>query len=129
MARIGDNGCECIMEALEKAIEKYGSPAIMNTDQGNQYTSARCTQTLKERDIHMSTDSQGAWREDVCVERQWRSVKYVDIYLHAYETPTEVEQRLTRYFAFYKTNRPNQAHTGQTPDAAYSNQLPIGEVA
>jgi putative transposase len=70
---------ECIMEALEEAIEKYGCPAIMNTDQGNQYTSAGFTQTLKERDIHMSVDSQGPWREDVCVERLRRSAKYEDI--------------------------------------------------
>ncbi len=87
---------EFIMDALEEAIEKYGCPAIMNTDQGSQYTSDRFTQALKDRDIQISMDSKGAWRDNVFVERLWRSVKYEDIYLHAYETPTEVKQGLTR---------------------------------
>jgi transposase InsO family protein len=83
---------EFIMDALEEAFEQYGCPAIMNTDQGSQYTSERFTQALKDRDIQISMDSKGAWRDNVFVERLWRSVKYEDIDLHAYETPTEVKQ-------------------------------------
>ncbi len=120
---------EFIMDALEEAIEQYGCPAIMNTDQGSQYTSERFIQALKERDIQISMDGIGAWRDNIFVERLWRSVKYEDIYLHAYETPSEVKQGLKRYFQFYNTSRPHQAHTGQTPDTAYFHLLPVTEVA
>ena len=120
---------EFIMDALEEAIEKYGCPAIMNTDQGSQYTSDRFTQALKDRDIQISMDGKGAWRDNIFVERLWRSVKYEDIYLHAYETPSDVKQGLKRYFEFYNTRRPHRAHTGQTPDTAYFNLLPVAEVA
>ncbi len=120
---------EFIMDALEEAIEKYGCPEIMNTDQGSQYTSERFIQALKDRDIQISMDGKGAWRDNIFVERLWRSVKYEDIYLHAYETPSNVKQGLKRYFEFYNTRRPHQAHTGQTPDMAYFNRLPEAEVA
>ena len=120
---------EFIMDALEEAIEKYGCPEIMNTDQGSQYTSERFIQALKDRDIQISMDGKGAWRDNIFVERLWRSVKYEDIYLHAYETPSDVKQGLKRYFQFYNTSRPHQAHTGQTPDTAYFTLVPVAEVA
>jgi len=120
---------EFIMDALEEAIEKYGCPEIMNTDQGSQYTSERFLQALKDREIQISMDGQGAWRDNVFVERLWRSVKYEDIYLHAYETPNAVKQGLKRYFHFYNTGRPHQAHRGQTPDTAYFHLLPVAKVA
>jgi len=117
------------MGALEEVIEQYGCPAILNTDQGSQYTSERFPQALKDRDIQMSKDGKGAWRNNVFVERLWCPVKYEDIYLHAYETTSEVKQDLKRYFAFYNTSRPHQAHTGQTPDTAYFTLLSVAEVA
>ena len=120
---------EFILDALEEAIETYGCPEIMNTDQGSQYTSERFIQALKEREIQMSMDGKGAWRDNIFVERLWRSVKYEDIYLQAYETPNEVKQGLKRYFQFYNTSRPHQAHRGQTPDTAYFNLLPVAEAA
>ena len=120
---------EFILDALEEAIETYGCPEIMNTDQGSQYTSERFIQALKEREIHISMDGKGAWRDNIFVERLWRSVKYEDIYLQAYETPNEVKQGLKRYFQFYNTSRPHQAHRGQTPDTAYFNLLPVAEAA
>ncbi len=120
---------EFIMDALEEALEKYGCPGIMNTDQGSQYTSDRFIQALKDRDIQISMDGKGAWRDNILVERLWRSVKYEDIYLHAYATPTDVKHGLKRYFEFYNTRRPHRAHTGQTSDTAYFNQLPVTEVA
>jgi putative transposase len=120
---------EFIMDALEEAVEKYGCPVIMNTDQGSQYTSDRFTQALKDRDSQISMDGKGAWRDNIFVERLWRSVKYEDIYLHAYETPRDVKQGLKRYFEFYNTSRPHRAHAGQTPDTAYFNLLPVAEVA
>ena len=78
---------------------------------------------------HLQLIRKGAWRDNIFVERLWRSVKYEDIYLHAYETPSDVKQGLQRYFAFYTTRRPHRAHTGQTPDTAYCNLLPVAEVA
>ncbi len=120
---------EFIMDALEEALETYGCPAIMNTDQGSQYTSERFLQALHDQDIQISMDGKGAWRDNIFVERLWRSVKYEDIYLHAYETPNEVKQGLKRYFAFYNSRRPHQAHAGQTPDTAYFSRLPVAEVA
>lgn len=120
---------EFIMDALEEALETYGCPTIMNTDQGSQYTSARFIQALQEQGIQVSMDGKGAWRDNIFVERLWRSVKYEDIYLHAYETPNEVKQGLKRYFAFYNSRRPHQAHTGRTPDTAYFTRLPVAEVA
>lgn len=120
---------EFIMDALEEALETYGCPAIMNTDQGSQYTSARFIQALQDQGIQVSMDGKGAWRDNIFVERLWRSVKYEDIYLHAYETPNEVKQGLKRYFAFYNSRRPHQAHTGLTPDTAYFTRLPVAEVA
>ena len=83
---------ELIMVALEEALETYVCPAIMNTDQGSQYTSARFIQAHQDQGIQVSMDGKGAWRDNIFVERLWRSVKYEDIYLHAYETPNEVKQ-------------------------------------
>ena len=83
---------EFIMNALEEALETYVCPAIMNTDQGSQYTSARFIQAHQDQGIQVSMDGKGAWRDNIFVERLWRSVKYEDIYLHAYETPNEVKQ-------------------------------------
>ncbi len=116
------------MDALEEAIEQYGCPAIMNTDQGSQYTSERLTQALKNRDIQICMNRKGAWRDNVFFERLWRLVKYEDIY-YAYENPTEVKQGLTWYFVFYNTSSPHRAYTGQIQDTAYFTQLPIAEVA
>ena len=120
---------EFILDALEEAIEKYGCPEIMNTDQGSQYTSERFIHALKERAIQVSMDGKGAWRDNVFVERLWRSVKYEEVYLHAYETPSAVKEGLKRYFHFYNTRRPHQAHAGQTPDTAYFTQWPVAKVA
>ena len=120
---------EFIMDALEEAIEKHGCPDIMNPDQGSHYTSERFIEALKKRDIQISMDGKGAWRDNVFVERLWRSVKYEDIYLHAYETPSAVKQGLKQYFDFYNTHRPHQAHTGLTPHTAYFTRLPVAEVA
>ncbi len=101
----------------------------MNTDQSSQYTSERFIQELKDRAIQISMDGKGAWRDNIFVERLWRSVKYEDIYLHAYEAPTEVKQGLKGYFDFYNTHRPHQAHTGQTPDMGDFSRLLVAEVA
>jgi putative transposase len=114
------------VEALEEALVKHGAPAIFNTDQGSQFTSEAFTGVLKERGILISMDGKGAWRDNVFVERLWRSVKYEEVYLKAYASVAEARENLGRYFTFYNTRRPHQALDGMTPDQAYfpTQQLP-----
>lgn len=114
------------VEALEEALEEYGQPAIFNTDQGSQFTAEAFTSALKERGIAISMDGKGAWRDNVFVERLWRSVKYEEVYIKAYASVAEARDNLGRYFTFYNTRRPHQALDGMTPDQAYftPQQLP-----
>jgi putative transposase len=107
------------VEALQEALTRFGSPEIFNTDQGSQFTAEAFTEVLRANAIRISMDGKGRWVDNVFVERLWRSVKYEDIYLHAYETPKQVDQALTRYFGFYNTGRPHQALDQRTPDALY----------
>jgi len=107
------------VEALEEALRRYGHPQIFNTDQGSQFTSDEFTQVLKDRDIQISMDGKGAWRDNVFVERLWRSVKYEEIYLHAYEAMADVRTGLRSYFDFYNRQRPHDGLNRQTPDQVY----------
>jgi len=111
----------CI-EALEEALRRFGTPAIVNTDQGSQFTSEAFTGVLKDHGIEISMDGKGRWVDNVFVERLWRSVKYEDVYLRAYETPTELRAGLARYFTFYNTRRRHSALDRRTPDAVYFDQ-------
>jgi putative transposase len=108
----------CI-EALEEALQRFGAPEIFNTDQGSQFTSEAFTGVLKDHSIAISMDGKGRWVDNVFVERLWRSVKYEDVYLRAYETPTELRAGLARYFKFYNTKRRHSALDRRTPDAVY----------
>lgn len=117
------------VEALEEALEKYGNPGIFNTDQGSQFTSEAFTSVLLKRGIAISMDGKGAWRDNVFVERLWRSVKYEEVYLKAYASVAEARAGIGNYFTFYNTKRPHQALDGKTPDAAYSNLLQLPAVA
>ena len=112
----------CI-EALEEALQRYGAPEIFNTDQGSQFTSEAFTGVLKEHGINISMDGKGRWVDNVFVERLWRSVKYEDVYLRAYETPAELRAGLTRYFQFYNARRRHSALDRRTPDAVYFDQV------
>jgi putative transposase len=112
----------CI-EALEEALQRFGAPEIFNTDQGSQFTSDAFTGVLKDHGIKISMDGKGRWIDNVFVERLWRSVKYEDLYLHAYETPTELRAGLARYFTFYNTRRRHSALDRRTPDAVYYEQV------
>lgn len=114
------------VEALQEALEKHGSPSVFNTDQGSQFTAEAFTGVLKERSIAISMDGKGAWRDNVFVERLWRTVKYEEVYLRAYASVAEAKSSLERYFTFYNTRRPHQALDGMTPDQAYftPQQLP-----
>jgi putative transposase len=108
----------CI-EALQEALARFGAPDIFNTDQGAQFTSEAFTGVLKAHDIAISMDGKGRWVDNVFVERLWRSVKYEDVYLRAYETPRELRAGLGRYFEFYNARRRHSALDRRTPDAVY----------
>ena len=97
------------LEALEEAIARYGTPEIFNTDQGSQFTSDAFTGVLKEHNIRITMDGKGSWRDDVFVERLWRSVKYEEVYLKAYETVTEARRSIGIYLNFYNTERPHSS--------------------
>ncbi|CAN7550912.1 IS3 family transposase [Pararhizobium sp. LjRoot238] len=112
----------CI-EAVEEALVRYGKPDIFNTDQGSQFTSIDFTAVLKKAEIDISMDGRGAWRDNVFVERLWRSIKYEEVYLHAYKTVPEARIGIGRYLTFYNTRRPHSSLDRQTPDQAYFNAL------
>jgi putative transposase len=118
----------CI-EAVQEALEKYGSPDIFNTDQGSQFTSEAFTSVLRDKNIAISMDGKGAWRDNVFVERLWRSVKYEEVYLKAYASVAEARAGIGSYLNFYNTKRPHQGLDGNTPDAAYFTQLQLPAAA
>ena len=117
------------VEALQEALTRFGRPEIFNTDQGSQFTAEAFTDVLKANGVAISMDGKGRWVDNVFVERLWRSVKYEEIYLHAYETPREVDAALTRYFSFYNTRRPHQALDQRTPDALYFQPSALKQAA
>jgi putative transposase len=112
------------VEALQEAIARYGKPQIMNTDQGSQFTSTEFIDELRDNGIDISMDGRGQWRDNVFVERLWKSVKYEDVYLKAYESVSEARAGISWYIDFYNTRRPHRAHAGQTPDVVYFAALP-----
>jgi putative transposase len=114
----------CI-EAVEEALEKYGTPEIFNTDQGSQFTSAEFTGLLQNNGIAISMDGKGAWRDNVFVERLWKTIKYEEVYLHAYDTVSDAKAGIGRYIDFYNRRRPHRALDGMTPDAVYFDSLPV----
>jgi len=118
------------LDAVEEALARHGRPAVFNTDQGSQFTSAAFTGLLMGHGITISMDGRGAWRDNVFVERLWRSVKYEEVYLHAYDSVAEARTGLTRYLTFYNSRRPHSSLDGQTPDHAYfTHAPPVAEAA
>jgi putative transposase len=111
------------VEALDEALSKFGRPEIFNTDQGSQFTSDEWIQRLKDAGVAISMDGKGRWIDNVFIERLWRSVKYEEVYLHAYATGTEARTALTRYFSFYNARRSHQALDYRTPDEVYFGAL------
>ncbi len=119
----------CI-EALEEALARYGKPEIFNTDQGSQFTSIDFTRVLKDAEVAISMDGKGAWRDNVFVERLWRTVKYEEVYLRAYASVAEARTLIGRYLVFYNTTRPHSSLDGKTPDQAhFSLRQPIPAAA
>ena len=113
------------VEALEEALARYGKPEIFNTDQGSQFTSAAFTAVLIGNGIAISMDGKGSWRDNVFVERLWRTIKYEEVYLRAYETVSEARASISRYLDFYNRRRPHSSLDRRTPDQAYFNMLPL----
>src|SRR6266481_4471199 len=114
----------CI-KAVEEAMAKHGKPEIFNTDQGSQFTSTAFTGLLADNGVAISMDGKGAWRDNVFVERLWRSVKYEEVYLRAYGSVAEARASIGCYLDFYNRRRPHSSLDGTTPDHAYFPQLPL----
>ena len=117
------------VETLEEALVKHGKPAIFNTDQGSQFTGAAFTGVLTNNGVAISMDGKGAWRDNVFVERLWRSVKYEEVYLKAYDSVSEARASIGRYLDFYNARRPHSSLDGITPDQVYFDQLPFRAAA
>ena len=113
------------VEALEEAIGKHGTPEIFNSDQGSQFTSEAFTGVLEKNGIAISMDGKGSWRDNVFVERLWRSVKYEEVYLKAYDTVAEARASLSRYLDFFNCQRPHSSLDRRTPDEAYFTPPPL----
>ncbi len=114
---------EFCLEAVEEALARYGPPDIFNTDQGSQFTSEAFTGLLKDSGISISMDGKGSWRDNVFVERLWKSVKYEEVYLKAYETVAEARKSIGAYLEFYNGRRPHSSLDHQTPDQFYLTAL------
>ena len=118
----------CI-EALQEAILRYGPPEIFNTDQGSQFTSIEFTGVLKAHGIRISMDGKGCWRDNVFVERLWRTIKYDEVYLKAYDSVSHAKASLGQFITFYNSRRPHQTFAGKTPDMIYFASLPQEQFA
>jgi putative transposase len=119
----------CI-EAVEEALARHGKPEIFNTDQGSQFTSAAFTGLLADHGIQISMDGKGSWRDNVFIERLWRSVKYEEVYLRAYDSVAQARASLGRYLDWYNSSRPHSSLGARTPDEAYfENGHPLATAA
>lgn len=110
---------EFCISALEEALSRFGRPAIFNSDQGSQFTSPRFTEVLRAAEVRISMDGRGRWMDNVFIERLWRSLKYECVYLHAFETGSELRAGLTKWIGYYNAARPHSGLGGRTPDEAY----------
>jgi putative transposase len=117
------------VEALEEAFARYGLPEIVNTDQGSQFTATEFTDAVLGKHIKLSMDGRGSWRDNVVIERVWRSVKYEEVYLKAYDSVSHARRSLDTYMIWYNQNRPHSSLQDQTPDEAYFAMLPATKSA
>jgi putative transposase len=120
---------EFCIEAVEEALARHGAPEIFNTDQGSQFTSAEFTGLLLRNEIRISMDGRGAWRDNLFAERLWRSVKYEEVYLRAYDSVGDARVSIGRYLDFYNGKRPHSSLDSRTPDQAYFGSLPLAAAA
>ncbi len=117
------------LAAVEEALARYGRPVIFNTDQGAQFTSADFTGLLQDHGIQISMDGKGCWRDNIFVERLWRSLEYEEVYLHAYDSVSAATAGIGRYFTLYNNRRPHSSLTDRTPDDAYFFPRPLHAAA
>src|SRR5579863_10585704 len=117
------------VEALDEALARYGAPQIVNTDQGCQFTGCEFIGKLQAHKISISMDGKGCWRDNVFVERFWKTIKYEEVYLHAYESVSAAKAGLGRYITFYNTRRPHASLDRRTPDEVYFESLPLARAA
>ena len=117
------------LDAVEEAVARFGAPRIFNTDQGSQFTSEAFTGLLKQHAIAISMDGKGCWRDNVFIERLWKSVKYEEVYLRAYDSVSHARQSIGRYIDFYNQRRPHTALDRKTPDRVYFDSLPRPKAA
>jgi putative transposase len=110
---------EFCIEALEEALGRFGRPEIFNTDQGSQFTSPRFTGVLQDVGVRISMDGRGRWMDNVFIERLWRSLKYECVYLHAFDSGSELRAGLAYWIGYYNARRPHSTLAGRTPDEAY----------
>ena len=117
------------VEIMEQAYARYGMPEIVNTDQGSQFTAEEFTDVVLKRGVKLSMDGKGAWRDNVFVERLWRSVKYERVYLKAYDSVSAARTDIAQYFDWYNTQRPHSSLDDQTPAQMYWQLLPMMKMA
>ena len=120
---------EFCLGAVRDAMARHGKPEIFNTDQGSQFTSDAFTGLLADNGVNISMDGKGAWRDNVFVERLWRSVKYEEVYLRAYDSVAEARASIGRYLDFYNRKRPHSSLGARTPDQAYFDRNPQAKAA
>lgn len=117
------------VEVLQDAFNRYGKPEIINTDQGSQFTAYEFVQAVKSRGCQLSMDGRGAWRDNIFVERLWKTIKYERVYLYAYDSVSEARSSIMQYLAWYNQSRPHSKLDKMTPDEAYGMMLPAVNLA
>ena len=117
------------VDVLQDAFNRYGMPEIVNTDQGTQFTAIEFVTAVRDRGCRLSMDGRGAWRDNVVVERLWKTVKYERAYLHAYDTVSDARRSIMEYMDWYNRERPHSRLGRKTPDEAYAEQMPLVKMA
>jgi len=112
------------VEVLQEAFDRYGTPEIVNTDQGSQFTAYEFVETVKAHGCQLSMDGRGAWRDNIFIERLWKTIKYERVYLYAYDSVGEARTSIMDYLAWYNQARPHSKLNKMTPDEAYQMMLP-----
>ncbi len=112
------------VEVIERAFKRFGVPQIVNTDQGSQFTAGEFTQAVLKRGCQLSMDGKGAWRDNVFMERVWRTLKYEHVYKHIYANAQEAQSKVAKYLDWYNAGRTHSSLDDQTPDEAYVKLLP-----
>ncbi len=117
------------VDVLQEAFNRHGTPEIINTDQGSQFTAFEFVQTAKNQGCKLNMDGRGAWRDNIFVERLWKTVKYERVYLYAYDSVSEARSSIMQYLTWYNQARPHSKLDKMTPDEAYDNMLPAVNLA